>query len=205
MLSFSLLSLYIGALLMVYALPGPDMALMLQTSAARGVRAGLATAAGLAMARAAHVTLSACGLAVLLKNAPWLYHAVRLAGAAYLLWIAIQVFRSPPFRLDAPQGLAPGALRASMLRGFMGSMLNPKALLFCSVFLPQFLRPGPVAPQMMVLGAILVVFGLLVDLALALGAARLGRWLRGHPRAQAVQRWAFSSVLAAFALRLSLD
>ncbi|WP_152554807.1 hypothetical protein [Bordetella bronchiseptica] len=55
-----------------------------------------------------------------------------------------------------------------MLRGFVGNMLNPKVLLFCSVFLPQFLRLGPVAPRMMVRGAILVVFGLLVDLALGL-------------------------------------
>lgn len=207
MFSLSLLSLYIGALLMIYALPGPDMALVLQTSVGRGVRPGIATAAGLAMARIVHVVLSACGLAALLQSAPWLYHTVRLVGAAYLLWIAIQVFRSPPFRLDDPVMPAPRALRAALGRGFLGNMLNPKALLFCSVFLPQFLQPGAGAVwlQMTVLGALLVAVGVVFDLALVFGALRLGRWLRSHPRAQAVQRWAFSSVLLGFALRLSLE
>lgn len=207
MFSLTLLSLYIGALLMIYALPGPDMALVLQTSAGRGVRPGMATAGGLALARVVHVTLSACGLAALLQSAPWLYHTVRVVGACYLLWIAIQVFRAPPLRIDAAATPAPRALRKALLRGFLGNMLNPKALLFCSVFLPQFLQPGAGAVwlQMSVLGGLLVVVGIVFDLALVFGAAHLGRWLRRHPRAQTVQRWAFSSMLLAFALRLSLE
>lgn len=207
MFSLSLLALYIGTLLMIYALPGPDMALVLQTSAARGVRPGMATAAGLGLARATHVTLSACGLAALLKSAPWLYHAVRIVGAAYLVWIAIQIFRSPPFHMQVEGGPAPRALKAAVLRGFLGNMLNPKALLFCSVFLPQFISPaaGAVWMQMLVLGGLLVLVGIVFDLALVFGAVQLGRWLKSHPRAQTVQRWAFSSVLMAFALRLSVE
>ncbi|MDQ8032430.1 lysine transporter LysE [Bordetella genomosp. 1] len=206
MITLSTLSVFIGALAVVYALPGPDMALVLQSSLTRGVRQGVATAAGLALARAAHVTLSACGLAALFRSAPWLYETVRIVGALYLIHIAVQVFRSPLFRLDAAGvGVPPGAWRASMLRGVMGNLLNPKALLFCSVLLPQFVDPqaGPVWSQMLMLGAVLVAVGVVFDVALSLGAAGLSGWLRRHPRAQTVQRWTFSGVLIAFALKLS--
>ena len=72
MVSAHLLWVFIGALAVVYALPGPDMALVLQTSGSRGFRHGLAVAAGLATARATHVTLSALGVAALLRSAPGL-------------------------------------------------------------------------------------------------------------------------------------
>jgi len=89
----------------------------------------------------------------------------------------------------------------------LGNLLNPKALLFCSVLLPQFVRPdaGAVWSQVFELGVVLVVFGAIFDTTLAFSAVRLSRWLRIHPRAQVVQRWTFSVALLAFALRLSID
>src|SRR5580698_2467790 len=135
MVSIDLLLVFIGALAVVYALPGPDMALVLQTSTARGLRHGLATAAGLALARATHVTLSACGVAALLRNAPWLYNGVRVAGAFYLAYVAIQIFRSPGFGLGSDPGrtAVQPPLRHAVGKGILSSILNPKALLFCSV------------------------------------------------------------------------
>lgn len=161
MISAHLLAVYIAALLVVYAVPGPDMALILQTSIGRGVRSGFAAACGLGLARATHVTLSACGAAALLRNAPWLYDVVRYGGAVYLAWIGIQIFRSPMFALpeggaardeanrptDATATAGIRQLRAAFVKGLLTNLLNPKALLFCSVLLPQFVRPeaGPVA------------------------------------------------------------
>jgi threonine/homoserine/homoserine lactone efflux protein len=101
MISAHLLIVYIAALFVVYAVPGPDMALLLQTSIGRGARTGFATAGGLGIARATHVTLSACGVAALLRSAPWLYEVVRYGGAVYLAWVAVQIFRSPVFALPA--------------------------------------------------------------------------------------------------------
>ena len=72
MISTHLLLIYLAALAAIYAVPGPDMALVLQTSIGRGVRPGMAAAAGLSLARTAHVTLSACGVAALIRSAPWL-------------------------------------------------------------------------------------------------------------------------------------
>ena len=207
MIAPHLLWLFIGALSMVYLLPGADMALILQTSLRSGFRHGAAVAAGLALARGAHVTLSACGLAALLRNAPVLYAAVRLAGALYLAWLAWQIFRSTDAFMPTAHGTEHASLRKSVIQGWWGNLLNPKALLFCSVLLPQFVRParGAIGLQMLELGSVLVLMGLAFDCTLALGATRIARWLRMHPKAQRFQRWSFSIALLAFALRLSLD
>jgi threonine/homoserine/homoserine lactone efflux protein len=133
MISAHLLIVYMAALFVVYAVPGPDMAL-LQTSIARGARTGFATAGGLGIARATHVTLSACGMAALLRNAPWLYEVVRYGGAVYLGWVAVLIFRSPVFTLPASAAacIEPQPLRAAFVKGLLTNLLNPKALLFCS-------------------------------------------------------------------------
>ncbi|GAB2902685.1 LysE family translocator [Paraburkholderia jirisanensis] len=209
MISAHLLILYIAALAAVCALPGPDMALVLQTTIARGTRRGFAAAAGLALARATHVTLSACGVAALLHNAPWLYHGVRIGGAIYLVWVAVQIFRSPAFAIASGSASAapPRPLRTDFFKGLFTNLLNPKALLFCSVLMPQFVTPeaGAVWSQVIELGVVLVVVCACFDVVYTLGAARVSTWVRAHPLAQTVQRWAFSSALVAFALRLSLD
>lgn len=209
MISAHLLIMYVTALVVVFALPGPDMALVLQTSIGRGARNGFAAAVGLGLSRATHVTLSACGVAALLRNAPWLYEVVRYGGAIYLAWVAVQIFRSPMFALPS-SGVQPdedGALRTAFVKGLFTNLLNPKALLFCSVLLPQFVRPeaGPVAWQMVELGVVLVALGACFDAVYAVGAARIAGWVRAHPLAQSVQRWTFSAALIGFALRLSLD
>ncbi|WP_153102012.1 LysE family translocator [Paraburkholderia hayleyella] len=209
MISAHLLLLYIAALAAVYAVPGPDMALMLQTGIGQGPRGGLAAAAGLALARATHVTLSACGMAALLRSAPWLYDGVRYGGALYLAWIAWQIFRSPVFALPGDEVSHHGRkpLRTIFVKGLLTNLLNPKALLFCSVLLPQFVRleQGLVALQMLMLGGILVVTGACFDVACALGASRIAHWMQRHPLAQTAQRWTFSAVLLGFAWRLSFD
>lgn len=213
MISAHLLAVYVAALIVVYAVPGPDMALVLQTSIGRGVRSGFAAAGGLGLARATHVTLSACGVAALLRNAPWLYDVVRYGGAVYLAWVGIQIFRSPVFALpdgDSTSGAERGEarpLRTAFVKGLLTNLLNPKALLFCSVLLPQFVRPeaGPVAWQMVELGAVLLIIGACFDVVYAIGAARIAGWMRDHPLAQTLQRWTFSAALIGFALRLSLD
>jgi threonine/homoserine/homoserine lactone efflux protein len=147
----------------------------------------------------------------LLRSAPWLYDGVRIAGALYLAYIAIQIFRSPAFGLDDNNNNTTSktrpTLRAALSKGVLSSLLNPKALLFCSVLLPQFVHPeaGAVWSQVVELGVVLVVIGAVFDTTLAFSAVRISGWLRSHPRAQVVQRWTFSAALLAFALRLSIE
>lgn len=199
--------LFFMALAVVYLLPGPDMILLLQTGARQGKGAALATAVGLGIARGCHVALAALGLAALFKAAPWTFDVVRLAGAAYLLWIGIQCLRTTmlPNLKGADSACGQPRWREAIQRGLLTNLLNPKALLFCSVLLPQFIDPhaGSVLTQFATLGVVLVGVGLLFDSAYALAGAALGRWLHGSPSAQRVQQWLFGSLLIGFALRLT--
>ncbi|MGX9381916.1 LysE family translocator [Pseudomonas sp. JQ36] len=195
------------ALAVVFLLPGPDMILLLQTGARQGRGAALATAVGLAIARGCHVALAALGLAALFKAAPWTFDLVRLAGAAYLLWIGIQCLRSSLLpNLDTTAVTdTQGQWREAIRRGLLTNLLNPKALLFCSVLLPQFIvnDGAAVLTQFATLGVLLVAVGLLFDSAYALTGAALGRWLQHSPTAQRVQQWLFGSLLIGFAVRLT--
>lgn len=201
------LGLFLVALAVVYLLPGPDMILLLQTGARQGKAMALATAAGLGLARACHVALAGMGLATLFKVAPWTFDVVRLAGAAYLLWIGVQCLRSNLLpNLNAGDGTPPAhAWREAFQRGLLTNLLNPKALLFCSVLLPQFIDPhgAPVTAQFALLGSILVAVGLAFDSCYGLAGARIGIWLQRSPSAQKAQQWLFGSLLIGFAIRLT--
>ena len=194
------------ALAVVYLLPGPDMILLLQTGARQGKGLALATAAGLAIARGCHVALAALGLATLFKAAPWTFEVVRLGGAAYLLWLGVQCLRSNMLpSLHSDQAASALRWREAIRRGLLTNLLNPKALLFCSVLLPQFVDPqaGPVAVQFASLGLLLVLVGLLFDSVYALAGAWIGRWLAHSRTAQRAQQWLFGSLLIGFAVRLT--
>jgi threonine/homoserine/homoserine lactone efflux protein len=130
---------------------------------------------------------------------------VRIVGALYLAYVAIQILRSRGFGLKADGGM-PGLRRhcAPRLPRDASSLLNPKALLFCSVLLPQFIDPqgAPVWSQVTELGVVLVLTGIAFDLACVFGASHLTSFLRHSPRAERFQRWSFAAVLLAFAIRI---
>jgi len=199
--------LFLMALSVAFLLPGPDMILLLQTGARQGKALALTTAIGLGLARACHVVLAGMGLATLFKVAPWTFDLVRLGGAAYLLWLGVQCLRANGLpSLDASHGAPPAhAWRVAFQRGLLTNLLNPKALLFCSVLLPQFVNPqaGPVAAQFAWLGVMLVTVGFAFDCCYALAGARIGRWLASNRSAQRLQQWLFGSLLIGFAVRLT--
>ena len=201
--------LFVGALFVVYLLPGPDMVLVLQTGASAGRGPAIATGAGLALARAAHVALAGLGLAALLTTSPMAFEVVRLVGSTYLLWLGLQILRSEYSGEDAIQinrSKRPSSHRSALSRGFLTNILNPKALLFCSVLLPQFIVPGEqgLGVQFLMLGMTLVVVGLAFDLTYATVGSLLSGWMSKRPLARRVQSWAFAALLIGFALRLVL-
>ncbi|MBB4863470.1 threonine/homoserine/homoserine lactone efflux protein [Pseudomonas nitritireducens] len=202
------IGVFLLALAMVYLLPGPDMILLLHTGARDGCRAALATALGLGVARGCHVILAATGLALLFRTAPWTFDAVRIGGGLYLAWIGLQLLRAPlglPVATGAA-GLSTVSYRRAFRRGLLTNLLNPKALLFCSVLLPQFIQPqnGPLALQFALLGGVLVVVGLGFDSFYAASGERMGRWLARHRTMQRVQQWGFGGILLGFGVRLAL-
>lgn len=204
MLPLSVLSLYLAALVAVYVLPGPDMALVMATSASRGVSTGLLTALGIAASRFLHVMMSGLGLAALMATHPQLFDAVRWIGAGYLLWLAWKVIRARSALEDSPEAAESG--RAAIARGFLTNLLNPKALIFCALFLPQFVSPahGAVLPQFALLAAVLVIVGLCFDAAYAFATCGLARLLKGRRPMVKLQKGLLGGVFVVMAGRLIL-
>jgi threonine/homoserine/homoserine lactone efflux protein len=199
-------ALFLLALSMIFLMPGPDMILLLQTGARQGRTMALATAVGLAIARGCHVALAALGLATLFKVSPWTFDTVRIAGAAYLLWLGLKMFKpANAMAINADGKALAGSWINAVQRGVLTNLLNPKALLFCSVLLPQFIDPqaGPVTVQFGQLGAMLLLTGLLFDSVYAMAGSWIGRVLSRSPSAQRAQQWLFGSLLIGFALRLA--
>ncbi len=202
------LEMFLAALAVVYLIPGPDMILLLETAAVRGRVHALVTAVGLAAARATHVALAAAGLAALFRTAPWVFDLVRLLGAGYLVLLGIRMLQAPTTLADLTHGdgrRPPPSLMASLRRGLLTNLLNPKALLFCSVLLPQFVHPaqGAVFAQFALLGAILVALGLGFDMAYALAGGAVGRIAAGSRTLQKLRNGVFASLLIGFGLRLA--
>jgi threonine/homoserine/homoserine lactone efflux protein len=200
------LPLFLTALAVAFLVPGPDMILMIETGASRGRPHALATAAGLALARVGHVLLSAVGLAALFRASPIAFDLVRWAGAAYLAFLGVKILTGPSLIPAEGDGTdVRGSLAAGFRRGLATSALNPKAYLFASVLLPQFVHPGAgaVGVQFALLGAILVGVGFAFDAGFGFAGTAVGRFARGHRLAERVQRWVFGTVLIGFGLRLA--
>jgi threonine/homoserine/homoserine lactone efflux protein len=177
---------FLLASILVTVIPGADMALLTRQVLAGGTRLAHRTIAGNLTGILVHGVALAAGLSALLVASATAYTVVKLAGAAYLVWLGIQTIRSA--RRPAPDpGAVAAAPRHAFLQGLISTVLNPKPALFFLTFLPQFVdRDRPVLPQTLTLAAIHVVVGLvwltlyahLVDRArTALTAPRVKGWL----------------------------
>jgi threonine/homoserine/homoserine lactone efflux protein len=173
------LLLFVGAGLVLNVTPGPDLLYILGRSVAQGRSAGVLSALGIGAGCLVHVLGAALGLSALLLAVPLAYDLVRWAGAVYLVVLGAKALRSRTGALEV-KALAPVPPLRIFLQGALTNVLNPKVALFFLAFLPQFADParGPLAPQLLLLGAIFTVNGALVCVAFALFASRVGAWLR---------------------------
>jgi threonine/homoserine/homoserine lactone efflux protein len=153
---------FIGASFLLYLTPGADMMFTIASGVAGGPRAGLAAAAGISLGVLFHVAAAAAGLAVLVAASPAMLDGVRYAGAAYLAYLAYASWTADP-DLEKRKGRA--QVWRAFRRGFLTNIMNPKVILFILAFLPQFTDPaiGPVWHQIVILGVILGIGGILTD------------------------------------------
>jgi len=166
--------LFLGAVMILMITPGPNMVFVLTSGAAYGWRGGVAAALGIGVVDLIFTLICAFGLAGLLSAYPGMFDAIRWAGAAYLIYLAVNCIRTAGPASKAGVATAEPSRRAIFLRGLASNIANPKAILFFLVFIPQFIDPGqgPVFVQFVALGFALAVIGTLFHGSLgALGAA----------------------------------
>jgi len=194
------LALFCLAALGLLVSPGPNMAFVLSHGLSHGARGGLAVAAGILVADLAMTALVAIGVAALVATWPPAFDLLRLGGALMLLWLAWKAWRGRGDVAVAQARRRP--LRQVFAASVAVSLLNPKALLFFLVFLPQFVRPaaGHVTAQLVELGGVLALLAFVFHALLGIFAARLGALARG--RAAAGLGWLPPAIYAALALRL---
>jgi threonine/homoserine/homoserine lactone efflux protein len=182
-IDFHLLALFTVATLIAMVVPGPDMLFVLGCGMRGGPRAGLLATAGVAVSEAIHVLLAAAGLAAVLSAVPIAYTVVRIVGAAYLIYLGVEMIRKRGGDTAAAPGLRG---RRAFVHGVTTNLLNPKMVTFTIAFLPQFINPalGHLWIQFAVLGAVLIALEFLVDGAVGIFAGRLGGWLRRKRAAQ---------------------
>lgn len=175
-MSTSLYAAYLLACLVIILVPGPTVTLIVANSIRHGTRAGLANVAGTQAGLVVMIAIAGLGLASLIEAMGHWFEWVRLAGAAYLIWMGIQMFRSRG-NLN-PDGSARKPRGGFFLQGLLVALSNPKTLVFFGAFFPQFIDPaGNYAVQIAVLGATAMIFAAISDSGYALAAGRAGKAL----------------------------
>lgn len=204
-----LLGLYVVAVFLAMIAPGPDMLFVLAAGMRGGARGGLLATLGVATSEVVQIAAVAAGLSALFAEAPTAFAVLRLCGAAYLLYLGVQAFRSArsgsPLNSETETSRADG--RYAYVRGLVTNMVNPKSVTFVVALLPQFVDRsiGNVPLQFGVLGAIFVAFELAIDGTVGLGAGRIGSWLSRRRRARQALDAGSGTIMIALAGRLALE
>ena len=198
--------LFIVASLLLIATPGQDMILVMSRSIAQGAGAGVATAAGVSVGLVGHTVLAALGLGALLRTSEWLFVLLKLLGAAYLVYLGVQLLRTGAHQLELSSA-APRSLWRLFRDGALSNLSNPKIAIFYFAFLPQFVRPQAQHPTLAVLVLGLVFAGLTfaVKAPVGLSAGLLSAWLRARPSALTWLHRASGAVLVGLGLKLALE
>ena len=195
--------LLVIACLAVNLSPGPSILLVSSVSAARGFRAGLCAVLGMTAGAFVHVLLAASGVAAILAAAPLAFALVQYLGAAYLIYLGIDLLRRRP--VTAATGNYRGGSRdwQYFRRGFLVDSLNPKIALFFLAFIPQFLNSveSPGFLISLALGSVFLVTGAIVNASLAWLVATGAERSRGNFSTW-LRRWLPGGVLVYLGLRL---
>ena len=196
-----LLLAFLPAALALNLTPGADMMFCL----GQGLRAGpvpaMAASAGIALGSLFHAAAAALGLSALVAAAPWLFDAIRWAGVAYLLWLALGALRMGPMTARG-RIMTPGR---AFSEGLIVNLTNPKVILFVLAFLPQFADPArALLPQFLLMGALMGLGGLMVNGAVGVFAGGLGRRMANSPRFTRGLGLICAGMFTALALRLAI-
>jgi len=188
--------------------PGADMTFVGISAARGGLRSGVAAALGVAVGCCAHILFAVAGRSALIAASQTAFTVLKWAGAAYLLYLAWSLVRAPSAAKagEADAVRAPAGPWHAFRQGALVNLVNPKVGLFFLAFLPQFMDPtaGNQTAQIAFLGLWFNVSGTLVNIVVALIAARAATRLKGSERLGRAIRWVTAGVMGALAMRLAL-
>lgn len=184
--------------------PGPDMTLFLGQTLTGGRARGLAAFLGAAAGLVAHSMLAAFGLSALLAASATAFGVLKIAGVAYLLWLAIQALRHGSALTLKPNGAAPQPLPRVFLMGVAVNLLNPKIVMFFLTFLPQFVSVSDphAGGKLMFLGLYFIVLAIPICVGLIMVAEHFTAAIRRSRRVMRVIDYLFAGLMGAFAVRL---
>ncbi|MEU4246532.1 LysE family translocator [Amycolatopsis sp. NPDC026612] len=194
-----LLLAFLATTAIAMVMPGPDLLFILGCGMRGGPKAGLLATAGVATSEAIHVAVAAAGLAALFAAVPVAFTVVRIAGAAYLVYLGAQAIRNRKPLVERKSDRA-------YLSGLLTNLLNPKMVTFTIAFLPQFIDPAKdhVWLQFAVLGAIMIVFEFLVDGTVGVLAGRVGGWVRRKKNQRRIEV-ATGGIFIGLGVKLAVD
>jgi threonine/homoserine/homoserine lactone efflux protein len=198
MFGISDFGLFVAAVLLLNATPGPDTAYIVGRSLAQGRAAGIVSALGISAGCMLHALASALGLSAILAASATAFMLIKLAGGAYLVYLGIRMLLAKPAAPGAPEtGIAARSLKTVFWQATMTNVLNPKVILFFLAFIPQFVRAD--APDR-TLGFLLLGLAFsLISLGWNSGTAFLaGSLARGAGRRPALRLWLERLVGASF-------
>jgi len=198
--------LFSVASLVLITTPGQDMILVMSRSIAQGPAAGVATAAGVSVGLVGHTLLATLGLGAILRTSAWMFIALKLVGAAYLIWLGVSLLRTRSAELALGQA-APRSLRRLFADGALSNLSNPKIAIFYFAFLPQFVAPNATHPTLtiFVLGLLFAFITFAVKGPVGLSAGLLSGWLRARPAVLLGLYRGSGLVLLGLGLRLALE
>ena len=192
------------AAIVLIVTPGPDMALFLGQTLTAGRARGLAAMLGVTTGTVLHSLIAAFGLSALLAASVVAFTALRIAGVAYLIWLAIGALRhGSAFNLRR-EGGGKRPLRQVYLMGLGCNLLNPKVIMFFVTFLPQFVSASDpqAGPKLLFLGLYFVALALPICASLVFAAERFTAAIRRSQRLTRAIDWLFAGLMGMFAVRL---
>ena len=203
LISNSMLCAFFFASIVLALVPGPDNIFVLTQSAIRGRLAGWVISLGLCTGLVGHTLLVSSGVAIIFKASPMAFTSMKLAGGAYLLYLAFLALRASAAKLN-PSENDEASLYQLYRRGIIMNMTNPKVSIFFLSFLPQFADPerGSVMLQIVTLGFVFIISALLFFGMISLFAGFLGEHLQRSPKTQNIMNRIAATVYVTLAVKL---
>ena len=202
-----LIAFFITTAVFAY-IPGPAMLYAAAQTIARGRWSGLMAALGIHLGGYVHVLMAAAGLSVLFHAVPTLYVIVKIAGAAYLIWLGISLFRAKVNGDIGGRDVGAKSARRAFIESIAVEVLNPKTALFFLAFLPQFIDASAVFPvwvQLLVLGTIVNLMFSSADIVCVFMAGAVISALRGSAAARRLMQRAGGTILVGLGLHLAFQ